>query len=308
MTLLAILLGARRCRRWERTCRTPSSPAPPRATTPASRLARTEAIRRNVRDRVRPHRHARCRRRTSPTRSAPPSNGRNWVVRAASRRRPSAAVEAKAGAEGEGSAGRRRRSRSSARPRRQRCSTARIPFNGFGAHRPSGGARTRSTSRNPDRGHVPRAGGKIRCRRITVSPGGQVAVLRSWPLRPETAVRAERPRAVRQSQARLLPHRGDGRDPDLRARHPRPGRHGRHRRVVAVRRAVPHRGEQPGRCDRRPDRPRHQPDHEATKAASLAAFAHQPSPAPPTAASAPSCAFSGAAAHAGGAHRGMPRC
>ena len=51
---------------------------------------------------------------------------------------------------------------------------------------------------NPAAGTCVQSGGKVRCRRITVSPGGQIAVLRSGGgARRETAVRADLRRALR---------------------------------------------------------------------------------------------------------------
>lgn len=91
------------------------------------------------------------------------SSGKNWIVRAASGAGHSL-VEAKAGAEGEGSA---------AAPAVQVSATApAIPFNGFGAT--ADGLSYTIDISNPAAGACA-PGGTIRCRRIIVSPGGQVA-------------------------------------------------------------------------------------------------------------------------------------
>jgi type IV fimbrial biogenesis protein FimT len=134
-------------------------------------MARSEAIRRNVRtefvltdDAV-----------STPDLAnalTPAIGGRNWVVRAASG--PAAfasAVEAKSGAEGEGSsvataiavAG------SASAPA---VFDGRIPFNGFGAT--ADGAPYSIEITRPGAGTCMHLGGTIRCRRINVSPGGQI--------------------------------------------------------------------------------------------------------------------------------------
>lgn len=103
---------------------------------------------------------------------APAISGRNWVVRAASGVGNFLAVEAKAGAEGEGSA-------TAAAIQVTGSASApavfdgRIPFNGFGAT--ADGAPYQIDISNPAAGTCVRLGGKIRCRTITVSPGGQIA-------------------------------------------------------------------------------------------------------------------------------------
>jgi len=97
---------------------------------------------------------------SDPANNALPTiNGRNWIVRAASGG-SYVLLEAKAGAEGEGSA---------ASAAIQVSSTASaIQFNGFGA---AGGGPYQINISNPSAG----ACGTIRCRRIVVSAGGQVA-------------------------------------------------------------------------------------------------------------------------------------
>jgi type IV fimbrial biogenesis protein FimT len=90
--------------------------------------------------------------------------GPNWVVRAASG--PASylpAIEAKAGAEGSGS--------TAASGVQVNASAAIIPFNGFGATA-DGNAYTINIT-NPNAGTCAPAG-PIRCRRINVSPGGQI--------------------------------------------------------------------------------------------------------------------------------------
>jgi type IV fimbrial biogenesis protein FimT len=98
------------------------------------------------------------------------TNGPNWVVRAASGA-SFRVVEVKAGAEGEGSAG----------PAAIQVSGAasapavfdgRIAFTGFGGT--VGNATYAIDISNPTAGTCLALGGKIRCRRITVSPGGQI--------------------------------------------------------------------------------------------------------------------------------------
>ena len=197
-------------------------------------IARTEAIRRNVRTEfvltdtaVSTADIANVRgRRTS---------GRNWVVRAASGA-TFGVVEVKAGAEGDGNAGAAaiQVSGSASAPA---VFDGRIAFNGFGGTVEE--RLTRSTSPIP-----PRARASER-RQDSLPPNHGIARrpdhrVRSGWHRQETAVGADSVACA--FAGRLLSHRGDGRDPDLRARHPRLGRDGRHRGVVAVRRAVPDRG------------------------------------------------------------------
>jgi type IV fimbrial biogenesis protein FimT len=88
------------------------------------------------------------------------ANGKNWIVRAASGA-GYMLIEAKAGAEGAAGA--------ASGAIQVAGSASSIPFNGFGATA-DGAAYTINIS-NPAAG----ACGVVRCRRITVSPGGQVA-------------------------------------------------------------------------------------------------------------------------------------
>ena len=134
-------------------------------------MARTEAIRRNVRTEFVLT--------DTPLSTANFANaagtdisGRNWLVRAASGAE-FAAVEAKSGAEGDGSAGAAaiQVTGSASAPA---VFDGRIPFNGFG--QTADGAPYRIDISNPAAGTCLQSGGKIRCRRITVSPGGQIAV------------------------------------------------------------------------------------------------------------------------------------
>lgn len=138
----------------------------------AVQTARTEAIRRNV--------QTQFVLTDTPVSTADVANalapavaGRNWVVRAASGGGGFiAAIDTKAGAEGEASV---------AAPAIQVLGAATPPavfdgtiaFNGFGATF-NGAAYTIDIS-NPTAGLCATAGGTIRCRRITVSPGGQIA-------------------------------------------------------------------------------------------------------------------------------------
>ena len=162
---------------------------------------------------------------------------------------------------------------------RRRVFDGTIPFNGFGAT--ADGAPYLIDIKNPAAGVCGRRG-TLRCRRITVSPGGQIVSCDPAAPRQETAVRACPERAPRRPQARLLPDRGDGRDPHLRARHPRAWWRmgGTAFRRSPTRNTAPRRA--PCRRDRRRDRARHQSHDEATKLATLAAFAHQPTPVPTT--------------------------
>jgi type IV fimbrial biogenesis protein FimT len=105
--------------------------------------------------------------------AAPVTGGRNWIVRAASA--PGSflpVIEAKAGVEGEASSG---------APAIQVAGAASapavfdgtIPFNGFGGT--ADGSTYSIDITNPAIGTCVAAGGNVRCRRITVSPGGQIA-------------------------------------------------------------------------------------------------------------------------------------
>jgi type IV fimbrial biogenesis protein FimT len=134
-------------------------------------IARSEAIRRNVRtefvltdDAV-----------STPDLAnvvAPAVSGRNWVVRAASG--PAAfasAVEAKAGAEGEGSAAAVAIvvTGSASAPA---VFDGRIPFSGFGGT--ADGAAYSLEITRPGAGTCVHLGGNVRCRRVNISPGGQI--------------------------------------------------------------------------------------------------------------------------------------
>lgn len=122
--------------------------------------ARTEAIRRNVRTEfVLTNTPISV---LDPANNAVLSNaGRNWIVRAASGATFSL-VEAKSGAEGDASA---------AGAIQVASSASAIGFNGFGAA--TGGPYQVNIS-NPGAGTCAAVGGPVRCRRITVSQGGQV--------------------------------------------------------------------------------------------------------------------------------------
>lgn len=133
--------------------------------------ARTEAIRRNVRTEFVMT--------DTPVDTgnlanvvAPAVGGRNWVVRAASGPAAFMMVEAKAGAEGDGSAAAAaiQVTGSASAPA---VFDGRIPFNGFGGTADS--APYAIDISNPAAGTCVLGGGKLRCRRITVSPGGQIA-------------------------------------------------------------------------------------------------------------------------------------
>ena len=99
------------------------------------------------------------------------------------------AIEAKAGAEGDGSAAARRDPGRSAPHRRLPSSTARSRSTASAA--PPTAPPTAIDITNPAAGPAPSGGGNIRCRRIVVSPGGQIAACDPRPRRQETAVRAE---------------------------------------------------------------------------------------------------------------------
>lgn len=134
-----------------------------------AQLARTEAIRRNVRTEfvltdqpVAPGDIANL--------AAPAAAGRNWVARAAS----GAAfllLEARAGSEGEGSTVTNHVQISGAASA-PGVWDGLIPFNGFGAT--ANGAAYAIDIKNPSAGVCLADGGKILCRRIRISPGGQI--------------------------------------------------------------------------------------------------------------------------------------
>ena len=266
-------------------------------------MARTEAIRRNVQDRVRPDGHGGLGSRSGQHRGAARS------------------------AAGTGSCG-RRRARASWLSKRRPCGAdgsagaAAIQVSGSGlgagASRQDPVQRLRRHRRRravpdrhlePGRGHLRAAGGKIRCRRITVSPGGQVAACD-----PAASAAAGDSRACSVTSERAARRNGGfflieamvailifalgilG----LVAM-------GGTAVVVAVRCAVPHRGEQPRRRHRRARWPSASiAPSEATKAASLANFAHQATSARRRRCRAP-CAFTRHGAHRRDRRRGVAR-
>ena len=222
----------------------------------------------------------------------PVANGRNWVVRRAAVRLPAPFVPDRREV-----VERRRRQRRRAERSSSRCARRRR----FRRHDPV--QRLRRHGRQPDlpidisnpAAGACAPGGPVRCRRITVSPGGQITACDPGS-RPSGDSRAcLNPIAHAAASGRLLPDRGDGRDADLRARHPRPRRHGRNRGGVAVRRAVPHRGEQPSPTRSPARSPSTSTGLPATAAdarrrprrASLLTFAHHPAGG--------NCVFGGAA-------------
>lgn len=91
------------------------------------------------------------------------TTGRNWIVRAASGVGYTL-IEAKAAAEGEGSA--------ASAAIQVTSSASAIPFNGFGA---AAGGPYVIDIKNPAAGACVLDGGSIRCRRVIVTAGGQVA-------------------------------------------------------------------------------------------------------------------------------------
>lgn len=102
----------------------------------------------------------------------PATAGRNWVVRAASAAAPGSfdPVEAKSGLEGEAGQGAAIQIAGSASAPAVFDGT--IAFNGFG--QTVGNVAYTIDISNPAAGTCVLSGGKIRCRRITVSPGGQI--------------------------------------------------------------------------------------------------------------------------------------
>ena len=133
-------------------------------------MARTEAIRRNVRTEFvltdTPVSTA-----DIANAAAPAVNGRNWVVRAASGAGFDTAIETKAAAEGEGS-GAAQAIQVAGSASAPAVFDGTIPFNGFGAT--ADGAAYSIEITNPAGGTCAASGGSMRCRRITVSPGGQI--------------------------------------------------------------------------------------------------------------------------------------
>ena len=131
--------------------------------------ARTEAVRRNVRTEFVLTDTAVSTADLANT-LALATTGRNWVVRAASGPAAFLTVEAKAGAEGEAaSAAAIQIAGSASAPA---VFDGRIPFNGFGST--ADGASYFIDISNPAAGACAGSGGTIRCRRIAVSPGGQI--------------------------------------------------------------------------------------------------------------------------------------
>jgi len=125
--------------------------------------ARTEAIRRNVKTEFVLTDYSVAASDVA-TNATPSLTGKNWIVRAATDTASGPAytlVEAKAGAEGEGNA--------AAAAIHVSSTASAIQFNGFGAV--TGGVPYQIDISNPSAG----ACGLIRCRRITISAGGQVA-------------------------------------------------------------------------------------------------------------------------------------
>jgi type IV fimbrial biogenesis protein FimT len=129
-------------------------------------VARTEAIRRNVRTEFvltdTPVSTADLANALTPV-----ATGKNWVVRAASGAAAGtfeAAIDAKDGAEGSGGPGTAIQVSTSA--------SGVIAFNGFGATADQAPYSIEIT--NPAAGACVEMGGPIRCRRINISPGGQI--------------------------------------------------------------------------------------------------------------------------------------
>ena len=134
-------------------------------------MARTEAIRRNVRtefvltDTPVYHGEPRPTWRAPPSAAGTGSSGRRRVPGSSrSKRRPAREGDGNAGAAAIQVAG------SASAPA---VFDGRVPFNGFGGT--ADGAPYSIDITNPAAGTCVQGGGKIRCRRITVSPGGQIA-------------------------------------------------------------------------------------------------------------------------------------
>jgi len=137
--------------------------------TSGAQLARAEAIRRNVRTELVLTDQPIAPGDIANLAVAAPT-GRNWVARAASGA-SFLLLEARAGSEGEGSivGNHVQISGAASAPG---VWTGLIPFNGFGAT--ADGAAYSIDIKNPSAGVCLADGGKIMCRRITISPGGQI--------------------------------------------------------------------------------------------------------------------------------------
>jgi len=136
-----------------------------------AQMARTEAIRRNVRTEFvltdTPIATANL-----ANVVAPAVNGRNWIVRAAAGGGLFTLLEAKSGAEGDASSSATGHVQITGAAVAPAVFDGRIPFNGFGAT--ANGAGYLIDIKNPSAGVCVADGGTLRCRRITVSPGGQI--------------------------------------------------------------------------------------------------------------------------------------
>lgn len=130
----------------------------------AIQTARTEAIRRNVLTQF-------VLTDAPFSTMTPASAGRSWAVRASSGVGFSR-VDAKDAAEGEGSKSSQVLAVTGSASGVTFDGT--IAFNGFGATLPPGSSYALDV-KNPAAGQCKGDGGTIRCRRITVSPGGQIA-------------------------------------------------------------------------------------------------------------------------------------
>ena len=153
-----------------------------------------------------------------------PRPGSNWVVRAGSG----------AGRDADRRQGRRRRRRRQERPGRSRSPAVRRRSPSTARSRSTASARPRRRPSYSHRRQQPRRRARARRRRHDPLPSHHRLARRpDRRLRPRRAAgdsRACSTAVIADAPARrLLPDRGDGRDPDLLARHPRPGRDGRHR-------------------------------------------------------------------------------
>jgi type IV fimbrial biogenesis protein FimT len=124
----------------------------------AIQTARTEAIRRNVQTQF-------VLTDAPFTTMTPASGGRGWAVRASSGA-GFARIDAKGEDEGEGNR--------STPTLAITASASAVTFNGFGATMPPGSTYVLDIS-NPAAGSCKTEGGTVRCRRIIVSAGGQIA-------------------------------------------------------------------------------------------------------------------------------------
>jgi type IV fimbrial biogenesis protein FimT len=130
----------------------------------AIQTARAEAIRRNVLTQF-------VLTDTPFSTMTPASAGRSWAVRASSGV-GFTRLDAKDAAEGEGS--KSAQAVAVAGSASGAAFDGTIAFNGFGATMPAGAWYALDVT-NPAAGSCKNDGGTIRCRRITVSPGGQIA-------------------------------------------------------------------------------------------------------------------------------------